>query len=123
MSKQSLRDDDDGAGGLIGGGGRHRTWQYLIDWTVDMARRYGGTVWDRSGKQWDWGQAICREMYGADWMKDAEFRTLNDTPDTEPVPDDVLKRARDWQFGEWPSWVDVERTSLRFKADGISGGG
>ena len=87
---------------------RHSTWQYLIDWTGVMARKHGGIVRDKNGKLWDWGQALCREMHGEDWTNDPDFIAFSAIPEEQPVPDEVLKRARAWKAGEWPDWAIQE---------------
>jgi hypothetical protein len=41
--------------------------QQLMDFVDRMTNRYGGTVYDiESGRDWDWGQAFCRECWGSD---------------------------------------------------------
>jgi len=88
---------------------RHSSWQYLIGWTSLMARTYGGIVYDKGGKQWDWGQALCREIHGPDWNTSEDFAKICAIPEWEPVPSDILLRARTWATGNWPSWVDRDR--------------
>ena len=87
---------------------RHQTWEWLINWTGRMAQKYGGTVWEKSGKWWDWGQAICREMYGLHWNESEGFKIVSNQDDSAPVPLEVIKRAEEWEKGEWPNWVDKE---------------
>jgi len=72
-----------------------RRVNWVLDWTVRMARKLGGTVYEKNGKTWDWGQALCRECYGNDWM--------NQVPET-PTWDDIA-RAQRWENGETPNWV------------------
>ena len=71
---------------------------WVVDWTGRMARRYGGTVYDKSGKTWDWGQALCRECYGEDWNNEIS-RLGIETPSWEDI-----NRARRWENGELPDW-------------------
>lgn len=90
---------------------RHSTWQYLIGWTSRMGNKYGGTVYDsETGKTWDWGQAICREMYGPDWMKSEHFHRDEEIPPDEPAPRNNVKRCKEWEAGDWPDWVDRDLT-------------
>ena len=85
---------------------RHKTWQYLIDWTSSMTRKHGGgTVIDKSGKRWDWGQALTRDVYGADWMNSPDLDRVNDIPDNEPAPPELVMAARNWESGTVPKWV------------------
>jgi len=69
-----------------------------------MAQLYGGIVWE-GNEFMDWGQAICREMYGPAWMNSNEYRTVNELEETDPVPDEVIERCKRWEAGEWPEWV------------------
>jgi hypothetical protein len=98
---------------MEGGIMRHSTWQYLIDWISRMANKYDGIVYDHNGKRWDWGQAICREMYGEDWMHHEEFERIDNLEDTKPVPDEVIGRAIEWENGKWPEWVDKVRMGFK----------
>lgn len=67
----------------------------VIDWIGRMSVRYGGRVSDNeTGRAWDWGQALCREQYGADFGK---------WPDS-PTGADVARAIR-WERGEWPAWA------------------
>ena len=69
--------------------------QWILNWTVRMALKHGGTVYEKGGKTWDWGQALCRECYGEDWM--------DVVPET-PTWDDIA-RAKRWEDGDVPEWV------------------
>jgi len=77
------------------------TW--VSAWINRMAEAHGGTVsvhpdFDASDVVrsfgYDWGQALCREQYGAD-------------PSTWPADpaDDDIARARRWENGDWPEWA------------------
>jgi len=83
----------------------HDTWAYLIEWVSRMSRAHGGTVHDINGKSWDWGQALCRDLYGEDWMKEAEFNAICEIDPHDPAPDYVVDRAREWEHGDMPAWV------------------
>ncbi len=84
----------------------HYSWHYLADWTGRMAEKHGGTVYDKNGKTWDWGQALCREMHGAEWMTDPDYLAINEIPATEPAPKEVVDTARRWLDGEIrPDWI------------------
>ncbi len=81
--------------------------RWVLDWTERMAQKYGGTVYDKSGETWDWGQALCRECYGKDW---------NNVVPESPSWDDIAK-ARKWEDGQIPDWV--EQHSVRMAGSGI----
>lgn len=74
--------------------------RWVLDWIERMARKHGGTVYEKNGESWDWGQALCRECYGEDWMEKV--------PAT-PTWDDIAQGRR-WENGEIPDWVDIDLT-------------
>ena len=69
----------------------------VIEWIDRMQRRFGYWVHGRGGR-WDWGQALCVEMYGTD------HRTWPDSP-----ADADVQRALAWEQGNWPDWVEDPR--------------
>lgn len=71
--------------------------QWVLDWTSHMARKYGGIVYEKNGKTWDWGQALARECYGGDWSVEV--------PETPTLGD--IARAKRWEEGEIPDWVNT----------------
>ncbi len=75
-----------------------------LRWTSRMAAKYGGTCYEKNGKTWDWGQALCRECYGPDWMKEIE-RLEIETPTWEN-----LGRAKRWEEGDLPEWFDKKES-------------
>ena len=78
--------------------------QFVIDWTNRMAWKFGGTVYEvDGGKSWDWGQALCREVYGKGWSNDPQFLADDELPD---VPDWFVEAAQKWEAGEWPAWSE-----------------
>jgi len=83
-------------------------WNWLVDWIKRMADSFGGSVYDtETGKTWDWGQAICREVYGPNWMHEADYLAV-DIEDTDSVPDDIVSAALAWERGNWPEWAGLE---------------
>ena len=72
--------------------------RFVIDWITRMSRTYGGGVYGY-GKEWDWGQALAVECHGPD---PAQW------PQPDPLPEDA-ERARRWENGEWPDWVEHPR--------------
>jgi hypothetical protein len=88
---------------------RHHTWQYIIDWVGEMGYRYGGSVYEKDGTHWDWGQALCRETYGKNWMTSEEFNENEKIPPEDPAPERFLSDAKKWETGIHPDWVDVSR--------------
>ena len=83
----------------------------VCDWISRMAHKYNGIVYEKEteekvGKQWDWGQALCREIYGPGWNDDPQFK--EDGENGAPFMEHVIVAIR-WENGEWPEWVDRER--------------
>jgi len=77
--------------------------KWIMRWIERMSAAYGGVVYiaegyGEPGESWvgyDWGQALCREMYGpryADWPDEPE--TLD------------IERAQQWEAGDWPEWAE-----------------
>lgn len=80
------------------------TWRIVVDWTSAMTKKHGATVVDKSGKRWDWGQALCRQLHGEDWMNHPEFQRLNDA---EVAPQYVLDECKRWaETDKQPEWVE-----------------
>ena len=90
----------------------HPSWTWLIDWLRRMSKRFtpvtGAVVDLETGKRWDWGQAICRDVYGADWCDSPEFKAADQPGPGDPCPDALLDAARRWEAGEWPTWAREE---------------
>ena len=87
----------------------HPSWYWLIAWIQRMSKRFtpstGAVVDLETGKRWDWGQAICRDVYGPDWATSPAFKE-DDMPSQDgPCPNAVLDAARRWEAGEWPAWA------------------
>jgi hypothetical protein len=79
-------------------------WEDLNKWGKRMANRYDGVVWDNElERRWDWGQALCRELYGPDWMNSEEFKADNEA--TYPS-EEIMQRAFDWEKDIWPEWAE-----------------
>jgi len=77
----------------------------VLAWIDRMGKRYGGTVYERSGLTWDWGQALCRECYGRNWNEEI-IRLGIETPTW-----DDIARAKGWEDGELPEWfMNKERS-------------
>jgi hypothetical protein len=82
-----------------------------------MSEKYNnGTCWEKETeelcpKQWDWGQALMRLAYGANWMGNDDFHLMNNTiPSEEPAPQFIVDLAKAWENGKEPGWFDAERT-------------
>ncbi len=76
---------------------------WVLKWIDRMTKKYGASVCDKNGKIWDWGQALCRECYGSNWMNVLEEENI-----TTPSWDDIEK-AKIWENGKMPKWVKNER--------------
>ncbi len=77
-------------------------WRVAVDLVDEIAQQYGGQLWDFSvGKNWDPGQAVCREAYGPDWMHSPEFAIADEM---EEAPEEFLAAARRLLAGR-PTWA------------------
>ncbi len=87
-------------------------WWPIINWCSRMAQRWGGIVYDDDlpTDRWDWGQALCREMYGEDWMKAADYASDSAL---ENAPTNVIQRAEQWENGDWPEWAWTTKYARR----------
>lgn len=72
---------------------------WVLDWIGRMNQKYGAVVYEKGNGWWDWGQALCRECYGKDWIKIVP---------ENPTWDDI-RRAQEWEQGKIPNWVDQKR--------------
>jgi len=71
----------------------------IIEWAKRMTKLYGETITDKSGKTYDWGQALCREQFGIDWENYMRTRNI-----AIPTKSD-LERALAWEQGDIPDWI------------------
>lgn len=79
------------------------TWGEITSWVSRMQAGNSGWVYDNeTGKRWDWGQALCREMYGPDWNDDEGYKEegCQDMPNQS-----TINRAERWESGDWPDWA------------------
>lgn len=73
-----------------------------------MARLYGGTVYELDGSaDWDWGQALSRDVYGRAWWASPDFEACNDIDPQDPAPPELVAAAKNWLEGNWPDWAKV----------------
>jgi hypothetical protein len=80
-------------------------WNDLNEWGRRMAKTNDGIVYDNVlDRNWDWGQALCRELYGTDWQTHPEFLAADEA--LYP-PKEAIERALAWENGEWPDWVEI----------------
>ena len=74
----------------------------IIAWIDRMAAAHGGIVRGHDGRRWDWGQALCVEQYGT-IRNSLGYLMWPESPSAADVD-----RAKRWEAGEWPEWVDRE---------------
>lgn len=83
---------------------QHPTWKKLNALIGDIASHFHGRVFDsRVGDSWDPGQAVCAELYGADWSNDPQFKLDSAREDSEPAPEGAIAAAERLLAGdcEW----------------------
>lgn len=84
----------------------HKTWTEIDNWIERMGIKHGKVVYDkRTFKPLDWGQALCRELYGHDWMNSPAYQAASYGEHGQPAPPQALQRAYSWEAGQWPAWV------------------
>jgi len=73
-----------------------------------LSLSHGGTVHDHEGGDWDWGQAVCRELYGHDWMSSPKFHDHEMRHEEDGNVDfDAVKVVRAWLAGDFPGWFEA----------------
>jgi len=73
----------------------------IFEWVKRMTEKFGPTVHSKSGERFDWGQALCREQFGINWMQD--MQTMNIYMPTKKD----LDRAIEWENGDVPEWIEI----------------
>ena len=71
----------------------------VIEWANRMSISNGKTVIDSNEKRFDWGQALCREQFGPNWINHMINNNI-----IIPTQED-LDKALDWEKGNKPDWV------------------
>jgi len=66
-----------------------------------MTDRHGPAVYDAEGGVLDWGQALCRELYGHGW-------STNPSLPEEP-PFSVHALMEKWEGGDFPQWMEPRK--------------
>lgn len=80
----------------------HPSWQRAVDSLDDVVASLGGSIKDKSGKSYDPGQAVCREMFGPDWMASEEFARFDNADECgQEFFDAVGRLAR-----KEPEWLE-----------------
>lgn len=90
----------------------HESWIWLGNWIQIMAAKNGGIVTDKeTGRVMDWGQALCRDLYGTDWMNSEEFEADNSIDSGQPVPDHIIERAAALDIEGLADWMIIAEAS------------
>ena len=71
----------------------HKYWILLGNWISIMGVKHGGLVRTVDGESLDWGQALCRFVYGKDWKTDPDYLRDNEIPITDSPPAYTLEAA------------------------------
>lgn len=79
----------------------HPTWVRAVDAVDEVTRALGTDIRDRvTGARLDSGQAIAREMFGPDWMRNPDYTVLNAAPECGPeffaAAQRLINREPDW---------------------------
>jgi hypothetical protein len=77
--------------------------EFILDWVVRMNEKWGHTVHGDAGEYYDWGQALCHEIYGKKWGKHPAFLEVNDSRDIPTVAVETAKRLESAE--QLPEWI------------------
>ena len=72
----------------------------IFEWVKRMSEKHGPTIHSTNGEEYDWGQALCREQFGANWQQYMVEHNIS-----MPTRKD-LERAIEWEEGNVPDWVE-----------------
>lgn len=82
----------------------HPSWQRAIDSLDAVIRALGGSIRDKeTGKTLDPGQAVCRELFGPDWMRSEAFAAFDNAEVCGPEWFEAVERLAAKQ----PTWIDL----------------
>ncbi len=79
----------------------------VVSFIEIMTARYGFTVIETNGNHYDWGQALCRDIYGPDWNNNPNI------PDEPPI--EVYAVMKKWLQEDFPSWMQKPVPFATFK--------
>jgi len=71
----------------------------ILEWAQRMTEEYGSIIVAKDNQKYDWGQALCREMFGVNWNSYMVEKNI-----LIPTQKD-LDRALEWEKGDIPEWV------------------
>ena len=82
--------------------------RFIMEWVNRMTKQHGVALYDEEGTEYNWGTALCRELYGKDWQ-DYMYKNDITCPDA-----DAVSKAEIWENGDLPDWIhlpndDVEK--------------
>lgn len=77
----------------------HPRTHMMLTLLHQLEKKYGPSVYDQTaGREWDWGQAVCREAYGPRWT--------TDTIPVTPTENDI--KVAQAMLGTLPAWAIVK---------------
>ena len=80
-------------------------WSDLTKGLNRLAYRHDGVVYDNElDRSWDWGQALCRGLYGTDWMNHLDFKEADEA---QYPPKEAFDMLREWEQGNFPGWLEI----------------
>lgn len=82
-------------------------WNEIVTITNELGKHYKDGIYDKeTGKVLDVGQALCRELYGVDWMESEDWKRDNDNDDTGPTK--YVTTAQRWIDTGLPDWASAK---------------
>lgn len=80
-------------------------WSDLNKGLNRLANKHAGVVYDNEiERSWDWGQALCRGLYGVDWMNHPSFIEADDA---HYPPVEAFEILKGWESGQFPEWLEI----------------
>lgn len=71
----------------------HDSWRRAVDSLDAVVAALGGSIRDKeTGKSYDPGQAVCREMFSPDWMKSEAFHAFDNAEVCAPEFFEAVRR-------------------------------
>jgi len=73
----------------------------IMEWVNRMTQKHGVCLYDELGTKYNWGTALCKELYGDNWQ---EYMKKNGIACPNA---DAVAMAEVWESGELPSWIKL----------------
>ena len=79
--------------------------RFVLDWTNRMTEQHGTAVYDEKGNEYNWSTALCRGLYGENWIEHMKENSI-----TMPG-EEAVAMAKEWESCRFPEWLYVSSES------------